>query len=145
VKLAAALVVLAACDRHPPPLASCADHLGGVWVTDDGAARWQLRDGGDRLDAYPLTRELPVAPPGTIAAPAMLDLRRRRDEVTGNVVRRWHRGGETCVVRAPARVRGCRDDRLTLTVESTAAPADWTRCQPSSGPTATYLLRRTWP
>lgn len=144
MKLAAALVVLAACER-PAPLASCADHLGGVWVTDDGAARWQLRDGGDRIDGFPLMKELPAAPPGAIAAPAMLDLRRAGDEVSGTVARRWHRGGESCVLRATARVRGCRDDRLTLTLEGTAAPADWGSCRPSNGPSTTYLLRRSWP
>ncbi len=142
--LAAALMLAAGCERTAP-LGSCADDLGGVWRTDDGAVQWQVRDRGVRLDAYPLTKELPPAPPGTIAAPSMIDLQRKNGEVGGTVVRRWHRGGETCIVRAPARVRGCRDDRLTLTLESTSAPADWKSCQASGGPATTHLLRRTWP
>lgn len=141
---ALAALLLAACDRSPSA-ASCADHLGGVWESDDGAARWHIRDGGKVLEAYPLVRELPDAPAGTIPAPSMLDLARTGDEVAGRVVRRWHRGGETCILRAPARIRGCRDDRLTLTLGSTAAPADWTDCRAPDAPPLTQLLRRIWP
>ncbi len=140
---AAVAVVLAACDRSPT-LATCADHLGGVWQTADGSARWHILDGGERLQAYPLVRELPAMPTGTQAAPSTLDLRRSRGEVVGTVIRRWHRGGEVCVVRAPARIRGCAADRLTLTFGDTGPPTDWTACR-VDGPTTAQLLQRTWP
>jgi hypothetical protein len=144
-ELLAAALVLAACDRSPRA-ADCGDHLGGVWSTDDGAARWHIRDSGRAmLEAYPVVRELPAAPPGTIAAPSMIDLRRTGDQIEGTVVRRWHRGGQTCIVRAPARVRGCTDDRLTLTLGSTGAPADWTACRAPDSPSTTQLLHRVWP
>ncbi|MBE7448231.1 MAG: hypothetical protein HS111_04910 [Kofleriaceae bacterium] len=129
----------------PPPLASCGDHLGGVWQTADGAARWHLLDGGARVEGYPLVRELPPAPAGTIAAPAVLDLRRSGHELSGVAARRWHRGADTCTVRAPARVRGCAGDRLALAVGDTGPPSDWSACTPGSAPATTQLLRRTWP
>jgi hypothetical protein len=141
---AAILVALAACDRSPS-VASCAEHLGGVWATDDGSGRWHIRDGGKTLEAYPLVRELPAAAAGTLPAPSMIDLRRQGDEVAGTVVRRWHRGAQTCLMRAPARVRGCRDDRMTLTVGDTGAPVDWHACAAPESAPATQLLRRVWP
>ena len=142
--IAAAAAAIAACDRSPSA-ASCADHLGGVWTTDDGSARWHIRDGGARLEAYPVVKELPPAPAGTIAAPAMIDLRREGTEVAGTIVRRWHQGCRTCLVRAPARIRGCADNRLTLTVGSTAVPTDWETCHPAEATPATQLLHRIWP
>lgn len=143
--LALALVaVVAACDRSPT-VASCADHLGGVWESADGAARWHLSDGGERLAGYPLVRELPAAPPGARPAPSFLELRRSGREVAGSVVRRWERGAERCVVRAPAVIRGCAADRLTLTLGATTAPTDWAACRSADAPATTLLLRRTWP
>lgn len=139
-----ALAPLAACDRTPS-VASCADHLGGVWVSADGAARWHILDGGARLEAYPLVKELPPAPAGAIAAPARLDLRRTGAEVVGTVARRWQHGAALCVVRAPARIRGCAADRLTLIMDPTTAPADLAACAPPAGAATTLLLRRTWP
>ena len=112
MRLAAALLVLAACDRSPT-VTDCSEHLGGVWETADGTARWHILDGGARLQAYPLVRELPPMPPGTQAAPATLDLRRNGREITGDVLRRWNQGAHICTVRAPARIRGCSGDRLT--------------------------------
>lgn len=144
ILLAPIAVAGAACDRSPSA-ADCGDHLGGVWESADGAARWHIRDGGAKLEAYPTVRELPDAAPGTVPAPSMLDLARTGQEVEGRVVRRWHRGGQTCIVRAPARIRGCSDDRLTLTLGGTAAPTDWSACRPPDAPPTTHLLRRIWP
>ncbi len=138
-------MVAQGCDRSPDPLRSCADHLGGVWQTADGAARWHIVDGGERLDAYPLVRELPEAPPGTQPAPSTLELRRTGTEVAGSAVRRWHRGADICVLRAPARIRGCQADRLTLTLGDTGAPASWSPCAPPDRPMRTQLVQRIWP
>jgi len=145
----AALAVTAAaaaagCDR-PAPLASCAGSLGGVWVGERGGERWHLLDGGERLSAYPVYRDLPAAPPGTRPAPASLALTRHGVEVTGQVVRRWERGGRLCVVRAPAGIRGCSGDRMVLTMADTGPPTDWDACTRPAGPATTLLLRRTWP
>ena len=77
-RLAFALVAAlaaAGCDRSPSA-AHCGDHLGGIWETADGSARWHVLDGGDRLQAFPLVRELPVVPSGMQASPSRLDLRR---------------------------------------------------------------------
>lgn len=135
---------LAGCDRSPS-VADCSEHLGGVWETADAAARWHILDGGERLEAYPLVRELPAMPPGTQAAPARLELRRTGREVAGDVVRRWHQGAHICVVRAPARIRGCSDDRLTLTVGDTGAPTFPGCDSRSTDALHTQLLRRSWP
>ncbi len=134
---------LAACDRSPSA-AHCGDHLGGIWETTDGAARWHILDGGARLEGYPLVRELPAAPTGTQAAPSRLELRRTGREIAGDVVRRWHRGAHMCIVRAPARIRGCSGDRLTLTLGDTGAPT-FPACDPPQAPPHTQLLRRAWP
>src|SRR5690242_6029933 len=106
MRVAAALLALVACNRSPS-IASYEDHLGGVWESDDGTARWHILDGGERLEAYPLVRELPAMPPGTQAAPSRLELRRTGREIACSVVRRWNQGAHICVVRAPARIRGC--------------------------------------
>jgi hypothetical protein len=143
MRLAAALLALAACDRSPT-VADCGGHLGGVWESDDGAARWHVLDGGERLEAYPLVRELPAQPPGTQAAPARLTLRRSGREVSGEIVRRWHQGAHMCAVRAPARIRGCSADRLMLSVGDTGAPAS-PECDPPTASLETQLLRRSWP
>jgi hypothetical protein len=146
MRLAVAVVAtaaLAACDRSPS-VAHCGEHLGGVWQTDDGAARWHILDGGARLQAFPLVRELPPVPAGMQAGPARLELRRTGREVAGDVVRRWHQGAHICVVRAPARIRGCSDDRLTLTLGDTGAPS-WPACDVRDSPPSTQLLRRSWP
>jgi hypothetical protein len=143
MRLAAALLALAACDRSPS-VTSCEDHLGGVWESADGAARWHILDGGERLEAYPLVRELPPMPPGTQAAPARLELRRSGREITGSVVRRWNQGAHTCVVRAPAHIRGCSGDRITLTLGDTSSPA-WPACDAPGRSQITQLLRRAWP
>lgn len=143
--VAAALhaLALAACDRSPA-VADCGGHLGGVWESDDRAARWHVLDGGARLEAYPLVRELPAMPPGTQAAPARLELRRTGREVTGEVVRRWHHGAHMCAVRATARIRGCSGDRMMLSVGDTGAPA-FPGCDPPTESLRTQLLRRSWP
>lgn len=144
MRLASALLALAAaCDRSPS-VADCGGHLGGIWETADRSARWHISDGGARLDAYPLVRELPTVPPGMQASPAHLELRRTGREVAGDVVRRWHQGAHMCIVRAPARIRGCSDDRLTLSLGDTGAPP-FPGCElPGSSP-HTQLLRRSWP
>jgi hypothetical protein len=143
---AAALVIaaaLAGCDRSPSAR-DCADHLGGVWESEDGSARWHIMDGGARLTAYPLVRELPPQPPGTQAAPSFLELRRNGREVTGDVVRRWHQGAYMCIVRAPARIRGCHSDRITVSIGDAGAP-QFPGCDAPAGGVRTQLLRRSWP
>jgi hypothetical protein len=141
---AAALAALAGCDRSPS-VANCGEHLGGVWENAGATARWHILDGGARLEAYPLVRELPPMPPGTIAAPARLELQRTGREVAGDVVRRWHQGAHMCIVRAPARIRGCSGDRLTLSIGDTGAPS-FPGCDSSpANAVSTQLLRRSWP
>lgn len=145
MRAAAMLSMLAAAACHRSPnVTSCEEHLGGVWESDDGAARWHVLDGGERIEAYPLVRELPAMPPGTQAAPSRLELRRSGREVAGSVVRRWNQGAHICVVRAPARIRGCSGDRLTLTLGDTGAPA-WPACDAPDRPETAQFLRRTWP
>ncbi|HUQ04272.1 MAG TPA: hypothetical protein VM261_17355 [Kofleriaceae bacterium] len=147
MRLAAAALALfaalAACDRALSA-EHCGDHLGGVWETDDGSARWHIMDGGARLQAYPLVRELPAMPPGTQAAPSVLELRRVGREVAGDVVRRWHQGAHMCNVRAPARIRGCHKDRIALSIGDTRAP-QFPGCEAPAGGLRTQLLRRSWP
>lgn len=143
MRVAAALLALVACNRSPS-IASCEDHLGGVWESADGAARWHVLDGGERLEAYPLVRELPAMPPGTQAAPSRLELRRSGREIAGSVVRRWNQGAHICVVRAPARIRGCSGDRLTLVLGDTSSPP-WPACDVPEKPQTAQLLRRAWP
>lgn len=140
---AAALLALVGCDRSPT-VADCGEHLGGVWETADGTARWHIMDGGARLDAYPLVRELPAVPPGMQASPSHLELRRAGRDVAGDVVRRWHQGAHICMVRAPARIRGCNGDRLTLSIGDTGAPT-FPGCNSSESSPRSQLLRRTWP
>jgi len=134
---------LAGCDRSPS-VADCGEHLGGVWESADGSARWHILDGGARVEAYPLVRELPAVPPGTQTAPSRLELRRTGREVSGSVVRRWHLLAHICVVRAPARIRGCAEDRLSLTLGDTGTP-NWITCVSPDRPPTTQMLRRTWP
>ena len=98
--------------------------------------------GGAAVDAIPITREVPAEPPGTLAAPALVELRREHGQVAGRVLRRWHRGGATCRVASPAVIRGCAADRLTLQLGPTGAPSDWTTCAPTGAATALLLRRR---
>jgi len=144
-KAALAFVALAACTTSPPPLASCDDSLRGIWATEPGAtpaATFHVVDRGAAVDAIPITRELPAEPPGTLAAPALVELRREHGQVAGRVLRRWHRGGATCRVASPAVIRGCAADRLTLQLGPTGAPSDWTTCAPTGAATALLLRRR---
>jgi hypothetical protein len=135
---AALLLLLAACD--PPAIDSCRDSLAGVWTTDDGAALHVL-DRGRAVEAYWIAGDPAFA--GVPVAPALLDLTRRGDQLVGTELRRHHRGGDTCALRGPARLHGCRGDRAVLEVTPAGAPTDWTLCTPSSsGPRTTTLTRR---
>ncbi len=137
-----ALLCLAACSRSPAPLDSCADPLTGQWTSS--TATWHLLDARDRVDGFPIYRELPAEPPDTLAAPAVLALRRQGSAVTGTISRRWQQGAAICTVRSPATIRACTADRLALQLGPTGAPSDWTTCAPT-GAAQTLLLRRSWP
>lgn len=136
-----ALALVAGCDRAPT-VRGCDDDLAGVWRSDGGA--WQLLDHRARLELYPLHAELPTAlPERVVAAPLAIDLTRSRDAApTGTVTRRYERGAQFCRRTAPATLRGCADDRLTLELALPPPPDDWTACTGASGaPTVVTLTR----
>ncbi|HWO25442.1 MAG TPA: hypothetical protein VNO30_42175 [Kofleriaceae bacterium] len=110
-----------ACDRRPP-LASCDDDLRGVYVA--GGQRWMILDGGAELEAYPLFPD--VAPvPGLEVAPRVLGFQRTPGGIHGNVRRRYMRGAQACVGRAPAHVTACAGEALQLVLADPAPPLAW--------------------
>ena len=121
----AALAVLAlaggACDR-PPPLRSCDDPLGGVYVVD--GRRWMILDEAGGLEAYPLFPDAPPEP-GLEVGPRLIALRRDPDAITGAVRRRYMRGSRQCVAEVPARLTACAGDAIELVLGDPAPPIAW--------------------
>lgn len=124
--VAAGAAAGAACDRRPP-LASCEDDLRGVYVA--AGRRWMILDGGAELEAYPLFPDV-VPVPGLEVAPRVISLQRgpaetRGGGIRGTVRRRYMRGSQVCVGRAPARVTACAGTALELVLADPDPPLAW--------------------
>lgn len=122
----ALLLVVAACGHHGA--ASCADDLGGVYVTPAGA-RWQLLDNGPTLEAFPMF------PDGggsgdLVSAPRAIDLTRTGDRLEGSISRRFMRRAESCTGRAPFHVTACKDG-LDVVAGDVGPPLVLTPCTPA--------------
>ena len=137
-----AALALAACSRRAP-LASCNDHLRGVYTAGpgDGAERWMILDSDDKLEAYPLfpdadgPRELEIGP-------RRIDLTRSRADATlaGTVHRRYMRRADLCDAQAPVHVTRCAGDTLELVLTDPAPPLGFAPCSwPGSAPS--HLVR----
>ncbi len=136
-----ALALVAGCDGATT-VRGCDDDLAGVWRSEGGT--WQLLDHRARLELYPLHRELPTAlPERVVAAPLVIDLTRTRGAApTGTATRRYERGAQFCRRTAPATLRTCADDRLTIDLAPPPPPDDWTACTGAAGaPTVLALTR----
>jgi hypothetical protein len=157
-RVAAAVVLASACRPAPPPVDSCADPLGGVWIAPDQITpsgeprRYHVADLGRAIEIYPMfddsvldprDRKLTTAD-AVIVAPSAFDLTRSSDGKTmiGQQTRRFARGAATCVLHSPARIATCTGDRLDLEETPLAAPTDWDRCAPPPGPPMTLTLHR---
>jgi hypothetical protein len=115
----ATVAALAACDREPP-LTSCQGSLAGLWRDESapGTERWAILELGGtstRLEAYPLFDDTAATAAADAAAqrvssPRSLDLIRSHTALWGHVERWVMRGGQKCLLRASARISGCRTD-----------------------------------
>lgn len=123
-RLGAAVLVTAvagaACDRRPP-VTSCDDDLHGVWVSDTGA-RWAILDRGATLEGYALFDD--AVPEG---APRAIDLTRTQ-KLAGEVSRRYARGGDACVAKAPIRIAKCKASGLQIVVADPQPPLSYAPC-----------------
>lgn len=141
----AGLATAAACDRRPPPLASCADNLRGIY--DAGGRPWMILDDGAGLEAYPLFPDVPPAP-GLEVAPRMIALGRAGapDAISGHVRRRYMRGSRQCVGQAPARVTACAGDAVELVLADPEPPIAWPEAteQPCTWPRLGSSRRERW-
>lgn len=140
-------VIVAGCSTAPPPLATCADSLQGVWRSDAGD--WMLIDRGASLEGYPLFDDSheAAADPAIVIAPRALDLRREGDEVGGDISRRYMRGGDACIVKVPLHVIACTGTTIELVLADTSAPPQFTPCAESSrkNPSRREKWQRTFP
>ena len=136
MKLALALLVVVACDRRSA-VTSCDDSLHGVWINEAGA-KWSLLDRGKTLEAYPLFDD--AVPEGV---PRVIALERRRNDITGQVKRRYMRGGDSCEAHAPIRVTKCEANMLQIVVADPQPPAQFAACQwPLAAPSRVERWRR---
>jgi hypothetical protein len=120
-RLAAVAAAVAACDRRPP-LASCEDDLRGVYVAD--GRRWMILDERAELEAYPLFPDVtPV--PGLEVAPRVIGLARTPAGISGTVRRRYMRGSQACVAKAPVHVTACAGEELQLVLADPVPPLAW--------------------
>jgi hypothetical protein len=147
VKLLAVVAVLAGCGAPAAPV-SCSDDLHGVYRTPDGA-RWMLLDnraaGTPSLEAYPLFPDAAdvVAPTGVSVAPRVIDLHPAGDKLSGDVLRRYTRGGDACTVRAPAHVTSCSATGLDLVLSDPPPPIGFAPCElPRGAPSRRELWTR---
>ncbi len=126
------IVLVAGCSQSSPPLASCADSLAGTWHTEAGD--WMLLDRGAAIEGYPLfddSRE-PGGDPAIVVAPRAIDLRRDRDEVGGEISRRYTRGGDACITKVPVHVLSCTGTTLELVLADTSPPTQFAPCTESA-------------
>jgi hypothetical protein len=136
MKQAIVLLVVVACDRRSA-VTSCDDNLHGVWITEAGA-KWSLVDRGKTLEAYPMFAD--AVPEG---APRVIELQRLRNNVAGQVKRRYVRGGDSCVAHAPIRVTKCEANTLQIVVADPQPPAQFAACQwPLAAPSRVERWRR---
>jgi hypothetical protein len=120
---AAAALLLVACSK-PPPIATCADDLGGVWSTPVG--RWMMLDNGSTLEAYPMFDD--SVPAG---APRVIDLTRdvaRPSALGGGLMRRFMRRAEVCSARTPVHVTQCKGDTLQVVLGEVPPPLTFSPC-----------------
>jgi hypothetical protein len=147
MRLAIIAAFAAGCSQSPPPLASCADSLQGVWHTDAGD--WMLLDHGATLEGYPLFDDShePASEPAVVIAPRALDLRRDRDEVGGEISRRYMRAGDGCITKIPFHVLSCSGSTLEVVLADTAAPTQFSPCSESvrKNPSRREKWHRTHP
>ena len=141
---AALALGLAVAGCGQPALDSCADPLGGTWDVVGELApsgeprRYHALDLGATIEMYPMFDDGLVdaadrkdtTPTAIVAAPAALDLSRTtgQDALGGQITRRFMRGDRSCVMRAPAHLRACSDDRATLEAALLAPPTNWQTC-----------------
>jgi len=136
MKLALALLVVVACDRRSA-VTSCDDSLHGVWINEAGA-KWSLLDRGKTLEAYPLFDD--AVPEGV---PRVIALERRRNDLAGQVKRRYMRGGDSCEAHAPIRLTKCEANTLQIVVADPQPPAQFAACQwPLAAPSRVERWRR---
>jgi len=147
--LAVAVLLLAGCDRGPPPLDDCGGDLHGVWRVAETGVRWQAVLGREAdWELYPLDPEgdgRTPPPPGVVSAPAVLDLDRAppgADQLTGTLSRRYELNDQLCPIRTPARLHGCTGDRAILEVAPPQPPITFAPCTAPLAPTVTWTLIR---
>lgn len=148
---------LVACTT-PPERDSCAQVIGGTWRVTAPAERagadWAIADHGGTVELFALSRPGHLAvddgvPPGTFAAPTAIALDRTAApggaSLGGLARRRFTRGADVCVVKAPAQIAGCRGRTLELTLPTLPPPADLAACPTEpvrSAPSTTLTLRQ---
>ncbi len=155
--LLGAVGLLAAACTPPPERDSCGQVVGGTWrvvaPAERAGAEWAVDDHGGTVELFALSRPGHLAvddgvPTGTYAAPIAIALERTvapgGASLTGLARRRFTRGAEVCVVKAPAAIAGCRGTTLELTVPTLALPADLAACpdQPGIAGSTTLTLRQ---
>jgi hypothetical protein len=141
---ALALLLVAGCRETPPPLASCAEPLEGVWTAADTGRRWhvvdQRRGGRGRVELWPMWDTTwpeggakPVVPADPAApgdpTPVRSPLRMAvfaapgKPDLAGTGGYRVTRDGRTCEIEWPARLSGCAGARATLSTRPVTAVA----------------------
>ncbi|MBA3454006.1 MAG: hypothetical protein H0T42_13005 [Deltaproteobacteria bacterium] len=132
--LRAAMIALAviatACSRRDP-VTSCDQPLAGPWRSDHAAdERWMILERSGELEIYPLFPD--GRPEGSTAdietAPRVIDLRRTPSGITGEIKRRYMRGGVECIAKAPVHVTSCANDVLELVLSDPSPPAGFEPC-----------------
>ena len=121
MRLLLALLAVAACDRRAE-VTSCDDDLHGVWKSEEHDTRWMILDNGSTLEAYPLFDDHVE-----FGAPRVIDLR-RGEHFSGEVKRRFIRGGDECVASSPIRVAKCKANALHLVIADPSSPLSFGPC-----------------
>ena len=84
-----------------------------------------ILDDDATLEAYPIFDDL--ANPTT--SPRLIDLRRMRETLVGEVHRRYTQGATVCDAKSQIHVLACVEDRLDLVLADPLLPVSFTPCR----------------
>ena len=153
-------MALPACAPSAPPLDSCRDDLGGVWLArpdgpvpgaarlhDDERLAFDLRDDKGGLSLYPLWDssrfdDAPRRSPAHLRSPWRISLTRAGDAAVGTLAFRDVVNGHVCTVKQPARLSACRNQSAVLALDLVQT-VDPSTCAVTTAPTRrTFTLTR---